>query len=400
MSNSFFDRPYIRSGTATVYYGEEYPDNKQSQSAIFIANGLGSVTAGLYVYDRSSGDWISAGAGAQLTNTGVLSGTYGDSKNVAQFTVDQQGRLQNATNVPIVLTASEIGITPAGTLTSTNVQSAIYAHQNHLDQLLNISTSNYFAYPTNPTPNNGQDGEYGMNIVTGDIFGPKYNGHWPTTPLGNAYENTQDIITYLSQLADVDTTGAVAGDTIQFNGTEWVPTQNTFTATDINSLSDVDTVTVSPAAGNALLFNGTEWTPGVVSSDLSGMQDVDFTVPPVAGQILEFDGTVWKAKPAVKPATANYQRFYAPNDTGPHVGGTVGDFFQPAAFTIPVAARGPAASPDIEYIQVFLNGVLQERNIQYTITLAGQVQFNGGTSPTAPDVYAGDVISIFLLHNE
>lgn len=39
--------------------------------------------------------------GISIADTAVTPGTYGDETNVGQFTVDQQGRLTNAVNVPI-----------------------------------------------------------------------------------------------------------------------------------------------------------------------------------------------------------------------------------------------------------------------------------------------------------
>lgn len=45
-------------------------------------------------------------ASANLTDTAVTPGTYGDAENVGQFTVDQQGRITAAVNVPIDAGAS------------------------------------------------------------------------------------------------------------------------------------------------------------------------------------------------------------------------------------------------------------------------------------------------------
>ena len=39
--------------------------------------------------------------GISIADTAVTPGTYGDATNVGQFTVDKQGRLTNAVNVPI-----------------------------------------------------------------------------------------------------------------------------------------------------------------------------------------------------------------------------------------------------------------------------------------------------------
>ena len=50
-----------------------------------------------YQYEAATQTWRLLGAA-----TGVLPGTYGDAANVGQFTVDTQGRLTSAVDVPIV----------------------------------------------------------------------------------------------------------------------------------------------------------------------------------------------------------------------------------------------------------------------------------------------------------
>ena len=49
-----------------------------------------------YEWDAANQTWRLLGAG-----TGVTTGTYGDASNVGQFTVDAQGRITSAANVPI-----------------------------------------------------------------------------------------------------------------------------------------------------------------------------------------------------------------------------------------------------------------------------------------------------------
>ena len=58
----------------------------------------------------------------------------------------------------------------------------------------------------------------------------------------------------LSQLADVDTAGAQAGQALVFDGNEWVPGES---AADLGDLGDVDTA--GAATGEVLAFDGTGW---------------------------------------------------------------------------------------------------------------------------------------------
>jgi len=48
------------------------------------------------------------GSSLSLGNTGVTAGTYGSASQVAQFTVNAQGRITSASNVSIAIDASQI----------------------------------------------------------------------------------------------------------------------------------------------------------------------------------------------------------------------------------------------------------------------------------------------------
>lgn len=67
----------------------------------------------------------------------------------------------------------------------------------------------------------------------------------------------------------------------------------------INSLTDVDTVTVAPTATNVLAWDGANWVPASICSlltdcSMNALSDVDTqTVPPVIGDVLSWDGTNW-----------------------------------------------------------------------------------------------------------
>jgi hypothetical protein len=95
----------------------------------------------------------------------------------------------------------------------------------------------------------------------------------------------------LNDLTDVVSSGAVTGDTIVFNGTNWVPA-----ASGLNTLDALNDVSTSGAiTGSTIIFNGTSWvasgTGGVPSlailSDTSGVNSA------VYGDILSFDGSKW-----------------------------------------------------------------------------------------------------------
>ena len=68
-----------------------------------------------YEWDSANQTWRLLGAG-----TGVTTGTYGDANNVGQFTVDAQGRLTSAANVPISATIPDLQIVTDQGVVTTN----------------------------------------------------------------------------------------------------------------------------------------------------------------------------------------------------------------------------------------------------------------------------------------
>ena len=71
-----------------------FPSNPTSGQLYPVAPVLGQSQ---YQYEATTQTWRLLGA-----TTGVLPGTYGDATHVGQFTVDTQGRLTSAVDVPIV----------------------------------------------------------------------------------------------------------------------------------------------------------------------------------------------------------------------------------------------------------------------------------------------------------
>lgn len=79
----------------------------------------------------------------------------------------------------------------------------------------------------------------------------------------------------LGDITDVDlSTPPTVGQTIKWNGTNWVPasdnTGTPFVPGSINAFTDVDTATVPPTVGQVLTWNGTNWVPQTPSSSGSG----------------------------------------------------------------------------------------------------------------------------------
>ena len=64
--------------------------------------------------------------------TAVLPGTYGDATNVGQFTVDTQGRLTSATNVPITFPTTLTFVSAPSASTSAGVSGQVAVNNTYL----------------------------------------------------------------------------------------------------------------------------------------------------------------------------------------------------------------------------------------------------------------------------
>lgn len=95
----------------------------------------------------------------------------------------------------------------------------------------------------------------------------------------------------LSDLSDLDLTGATIGDVLTFNGTDWVA--DSIAGISTFALNDATDVTISgPASWHVLRYNGSAWINSAMS--LNDLSDVVSNVAS-SGQVLTYNGTDWVA---------------------------------------------------------------------------------------------------------
>ena len=156
------------SGVSTKYAREDHKHPADGVSAD-AGNSLSVGADGLHFFKEISPAAATSPA-VNTTGSGGVAATYARSDHVHA--------VQTATNTPN---------TASGNLASTNVQAALVELQGNIDLLNTLNASNYIAGSVNPVAADGVNGEYYLNVTSGDVFGPKAAGSWPVNPVGNAY---------------------------------------------------------------------------------------------------------------------------------------------------------------------------------------------------------------------
>ena len=176
----------------------------------------------------------------------------------------------------------------------------------------------------------------------------------------------------IGELGDVDTTTAAPanGDVLQYDGTNWVPVDETVVAPvqsvhgrtgavvsaegdyDLDELGDVDLTSTPPTTNDVLQYDGANWVPGTVTAgvasvfgrtgavvategdyDLDELGDVDLTTTaPVTNDLLQYDGTNWVPAAAAGATPAGVAGSVQINDGAGNLG-AVTDFIWDSANT-------------------------------------------------------------------
>jgi len=176
-------------------------------------------------------------------------------------------------------------------------------------------------------------GNTDLNSLTDVVVG-SVSDNEVLTYSGGSWVNLPQGTTHISGNTDVDTSAAVNGDKLVFDGTEWKgeadtlnnindvnissPTDNQIltwndtagewqamdaqsTVSVISDLTDVDTTTTSPTLNQILTWNGTSWVPADTQSTVDSMNDLSdadtSTVPPIDGQALVWNSSTSKWTP-------------------------------------------------------------------------------------------------------
>jgi len=171
-------------------------------------------------------------------------------------------------------------------------------------------------------------GNTDLNSLTDVVVGSE-NDNEVLTYSGGSWINLPQGTTHLSNNSDVDTSSAVNGDKLVFDGIEWSgehdllnninnvnapspsdnqtltwndtagewqPMDAQSTVSNIDDLDDVDTVTSAPSLNNVLTWDGSNWVPQTTQSVVNSMDDLNdadtSTVPPIDGQALVWNASV------------------------------------------------------------------------------------------------------------
>lgn len=112
----------------------------------------------------------------------------------------------------------------------------------------------------------------GSNLYyTTDRVNTDFDNRLSTKTSTNLTEGTNLYFTNVRSRSAI----SVSGD-LSYNSSTGVISYTTpFIPTNINSLSDVDTVTSSPSVGDALVWNGTNWVPGAGASSVVSDATID-----------------------------------------------------------------------------------------------------------------------------
>ncbi len=395
--------------------------------------------------DGLTGGPITTSGTISLANAPVTPGQYGDSGNIPVITVDQYGRVVNATAVPVILTTISAG---AGISVTQNGQNFVVTNigdVNPADDLTTSSTadgeitgpfSNLQIKPGVVTTAKLADGA----VTTAKVA----DGAISSAKIVDGAVNTSKIANGAVVGAKISDMGASVGQVLKWNGATWAPAQDAvgqpvtlgagmginvsgsfpnFTITNTGDTDPNDDITASsiadgditgpfvnlqikPGAVNALkLANNAVTTLKINTHAVTG-EKID-PMGATLGQVLKWNGTTWAPAPDnVGSVTisgglgidvvANGQNFLISNtgDVNPFddvtlssvAGGDLTGTFNDLQLKAGVVGSIELASNAVQTSKIQNGAVTGEKIAQMAATSGQVLKWNGTTWAPADDV--------------
>ena len=395
--------------------------------------------------DGLTGGPITTSGTISLANAPVTPGQYGDSGNIPVITVDQYGRVVNATAVPVILTTISAG---AGISVTQNGQNFVITNigdVNPADDLTTSSTadgeitgpfSNLQIKPGVVTTAKLADGA----VTTAKVA----DGAISSAKIVDGAVNTSKIANGAVVGAKISDMGASVGQVLKWNGATWAPAQDAvgqpvtlgagmginvsgsfpnFTITNTGDTDPNDDITASsiadgditgpfvnlqikPGAVNALkLANNAVTTLKINTHAVTG-EKID-PMGATLGQVLKWNGTTWAPAPDnVGSVTisgglgidvvANGQNFLISNtgDVNPFddvtlssvAGGDLTGTFNDLQLKAGVVGSIELASNAVQTSKIQNGAVTGEKIAQMAATSGQVLKWNGTTWAPADDV--------------
>ncbi len=395
--------------------------------------------------DGLTGGPITTSGTISLANAPVTPGQYGDSGNIPVITVDQYGRVVNATAVPVILTTISAG---TGISVSQNGQNFVITNigdVNPADDLTTSSTadgeitgpfSNLQIKPGVVTTAKLADGA----VTTAKVA----DGAISSAKIVDGAVNTSKIANGAVVGAKISDMGASVGQVLKWNGATWAPAQDAvgqpvtigagmginvsgsfpnFTITNTGDTDPNDDITASSIADgditgtfvnlqikagavNALkLANNAVTTLKINTHAVTG-EKID-PMGATLGQVLKWNGTTWAPAPDnVGSVTisgglgidvvANGQNFLISNtgDVNPFddvtlssvAGGDLTGTFNDLQLKAGVVGSIELASNAVQTSKIQNGAVTGEKIAQMAATSGQVLKWNGTTWSPADDV--------------